>query len=153
VDRFEYLHGDETVELQANVDVYTCEECGFEFTDSAAEDARHNAVCEFLGVMNPAEVKAVRNQYGFSRTQMASASKIGEASLGRWESGSLIQSGAYDNFLFLLRFTENMMRIQQRASGQTFESQIRAEKNWHSITVTETLRQEQAAFSLTPMAA
>ncbi len=153
IDHFEYLHGEDVAQLQADVDVHTCQDCGFQFTDSAAEDARHNAVCKYLGLMTPTDVKAVRTNYGLSRSQMASASKIGEASLARWEAGSLIQGGAYDNYLFLLRFTENMSRIQQKASGNTVGTQATEERIWQSLTVTETIRMEQTAFSLISLAA
>lgn len=147
-DEFEYLHAGELLTLQAQVQVHTCSDCGFQFTESDAEDARHSAVCEFLGVLNPAAVKAVRAKYGLSRSQMAEVSKIGEASIARWESGALIQSGANDSYLYLLQFADNFQRIQQRVHGNAVTNQAEPERTW-SFPVTERIRLEQTSFLLT----
>ncbi len=151
VDEFEYKHANETHSLSAEVDVYSCADCGFEFTDSSAEDARHNAVCEFLNVQPPKHVKAVRLQYGLTRAQMAEVSRIGDASLARWESGALIQSGAYDNYLYLLRYSENMERIQRRAHGESSGDKSK-DKQW-SFPLTQKVRRDQESFSLSVDAA
>jgi YgiT-type zinc finger domain-containing protein len=47
--KFIYGIGSDAVELSACVPVWTCENCGFAFTDGDAEDARQNAVCKYLG--------------------------------------------------------------------------------------------------------
>ena len=50
---FEYGIDEERVTLAATVPVRRCERCGFEFLDGAAEDARHEAVCTYLGRLPP----------------------------------------------------------------------------------------------------
>ncbi len=45
MDKFEYGAGEGAVSLNANVVVFTCDDCDFEFTGPIAEVARHEAVC------------------------------------------------------------------------------------------------------------
>jgi len=111
-----YGSGEEKVELTLEVPVRECTACGFEYYDDGAEAARHNAVCRHLGLMTPEEVKSIRTRYGLSRPEFSQLTKIGEASIGRWERGALIQSTAYDQFLFLLTFPENFSRLKERSS-------------------------------------
>ncbi len=154
-ETFDYRHGDELVQLSADIDVHSCQECGFQFADSSSEDVRHEAVCRYLGVMTPAEVKAIRVSYGFTRSQMAEASKIGEASLARWESSALIQSAAYDNFLYLLRYPENLNRLQQRTGAEQAADQPQMpQRNWRSLkgSSLEDKARQSNVFELRPAA-
>jgi putative zinc finger/helix-turn-helix YgiT family protein len=154
-ENFEYRHGEELVQLSAEIDVHSCQACGFQFADSSSEDARHEAVCRYLGVMTPAEVKAIRVSYGFTRSQMAEASKIGEASLARWESSALIQTAAYDHFLFLLRYPENLKRLQQRtAAEKAADEQQKPQRNWRSLrgSSLEDKAKQSNVFELRPAA-
>ncbi len=114
LDRFAYGNGPDAVQLEANIPFHRCADCAFEYTDSEAEDIRHEAVCRHLGVMAPTEVLSLRNSYGLTRAEFAVATRIGEASLGRWETGQGIQNPANDNFLYLLRFRENWERLKAR---------------------------------------
>lgn len=113
-DRFQYGSGSRAVELEALVPFHRCSDCGFEFTGADAEDARHEAVCRHLKVMPPIEVVGVRQRYGMTRAAFAEKSRIGEASLARWETGQLIQNAANDNYLFLLCFADNIDRLDAR---------------------------------------
>jgi DNA-binding transcriptional regulator YiaG len=114
VDRFTYGSGADAVQLKANIPFHRCTDCTFEYTDSEAEDIRHEAVCRHLGVMVPAEVLDLRSSYGLTRAEFAEATRIGEASLARWETGQVIQNPANDSFLYLLRFRENWERLKAR---------------------------------------
>jgi len=118
VEKFVYGAGPEAVELTARVPVRTCNACGFQFTDDVAEEVRHDAVCRHLGVMTPKEVARIRKAYGMSRAVFARLTRIGEASLTRWENGLLIQNPAYDQLLYLLTFPENLERLKFRKSGE-----------------------------------
>ncbi len=100
--KFIYDLGNDAAELCVSVPVYHCHDCDFFFTDHVAEGLRHKAVCNHLGVLSPAEIKGIRKQYGLSRKEFANITKLGEASLARWESGQLIQNVAYDVFLRIL---------------------------------------------------
>ncbi len=113
--RFPYGQEDSAVELSARIPVRRCEECGDEFLDDEAEDLMHEAVCRHLGVMTPSEVRAIRQQCGsLSRAEFARITRLGEATIGRWERGQLIQNAAYDQLLHLLTFPENLTRLRQR---------------------------------------
>ncbi len=116
--QFMYGEDPEAVELTARVPVRTCDDCGFQFLNEAGEVAKHEAVCRHLGVMTPTEIISIRKRYGLNRTEFARLTKIGEASLGRWENATLIQSAAYDNFLYLLTSLENIERLQWRRRGE-----------------------------------
>ena len=115
VEEFPYGTEGDPVVLKARVEVFRCQDCQFEFAGHEAEKARHLAVCRHLGVMTPAEIKSLREQYGLSRADFASVTRIGEASIGRWEAGALLQSRAYDNYLYLLQYEDNFVRLTNRS--------------------------------------
>jgi len=112
--QFTYGAGEKAAELKVQVPVHHCADCDIDYTDGFAETLRHAAVCEHLGVMKPDEVSAIRKSYGLSRAEFARITKIGEASIARWETGALIQNGAYDQLLFLLTIPENFERLRKR---------------------------------------
>ena len=114
VDEFEYGAGEGAASLSANVVMFACDDCDFEFTGPSAEVARHEAVCRHLGVMTPAEIRDLRGRYGMSRQSFASITRLGAASIARWEAGSLLQNRAYDSLLYLLCFEDNLRRLRSR---------------------------------------
>jgi YgiT-type zinc finger domain-containing protein len=111
---FTYGKGPEAVQLSVQVPVKSCTDCGLEFLDQSAEELRHTAVCHYLGCMTPLEVASVRRLYKLNRSDFAKVTRIGEASLARWEASSLIQNAAYDQYLYLLTFEENLNRLLKR---------------------------------------
>ena len=112
--RFLYGREGEASELMAVVPVQACKTCGFEFTGEEAEEARHEAICRHLGLMTPKEIRALRERYEMTRVEFAELSRLGTASLARWEAGILIQNGANDQLLYLLQFEENVALLNQR---------------------------------------
>lgn len=113
-ESFDYGVGEDRVTLSVQVPRGTCAACGFSFTDARAEVLRHEAICEHLGVMKPREVAAVRKECGLSRSDFVSLTKIGAASLSRWERGVGVQNAAMDQYLYLLTFGENLLRLKAR---------------------------------------
>src|SRR5688572_14097558 len=63
LDRFQYGTGSKAVQLAVEVPFRSCVDCGFEYTDSDAEDLRHEAVCHHLGLLAPSEILALRDKY------------------------------------------------------------------------------------------
>ena len=130
MDEFEYGAGQSVVPLSANVVVFTCNGCDFEFTGPSAEVARHEAVCRHLGIMTPAEIRELRGRYGLSRQSFASITRLGAASIARWEAGSLLQNRAYDSLLYLLCFEDNLRRLRFRhavaAPGESDSASLEA---------------------------
>lgn len=114
-DRFVYGEGPSAAELTATVPLHTCDNCGFQFLDEEAEVAHHESVCRHLGVLTPAQIRDLRRRYDLSRTEFAQVTKLGEATIARWERGALIQNAAYDQFLYLLSFEENLERLRHRS--------------------------------------
>lgn len=105
----------DAAQLEVSVPVRTCAACGSMFTDHEAETVRHEAVCRHLRVLTPREIRGLRLQLGMTRRQFASLTKLGEATIGRWEAGALIQNAAYDKLLRLLAYRENVERLRSPA--------------------------------------
>jgi putative zinc finger/helix-turn-helix YgiT family protein len=114
-ETFFYGEGSAATQLTADVPVRTCTNCGFQFTDGEAEEARHDAVCRHLRVLTPKEILELRKRYNMSRAEFAELTRLGEASLARWENGQLIQNAANDQLLFLLTVPSNMELLNRRA--------------------------------------
>jgi putative zinc finger/helix-turn-helix YgiT family protein len=109
-----FLYGKAGTPLSADVPVRTCRTCGFQFTDFEAEDAREQAIRDYLDVPAPQQIQDIRKKYDMARAEFSEISGIGEASLGRWESGALIPSVSQARYLFLLRYEDNILRLRER---------------------------------------
>jgi putative zinc finger/helix-turn-helix YgiT family protein len=114
-----YGSGEEATEIPVVLPVWTCRECGFQYTDEEAEDIRHDAVCRHLGLMTPREVVALRRCYKMTRAEFADLTRFGEASLARWETGQLVQNPANDQLLYLLTFQSNVERLRNKQAQKT----------------------------------
>src|SRR5262249_16430273 len=114
MEQLPYGTGRDAVHLAVEIPVRRCCACGFEFTDAAADDARDAAIRGHLQLLSPKEIREIRADCSASRKEFAAVTRIGEASLARWENGHLLQSGALDHFLFLLSFSENYERLLAR---------------------------------------
>jgi putative zinc finger/helix-turn-helix YgiT family protein len=150
-ETFRYGTGDAAAELTALVPVHACTSCGFEYTDASAEDARHEAVCQHLGILNPRQVAGIRKLYRFTRAEFATLTRFGEASLARWETGAITQNPANDQLLYLLQFRDNMERLQERARCNTSiepTSLPVPERKFVALHNIEEKRQEAKAFAL-----
>lgn len=112
-DRFKYGSGGAAKDIDVELPFRVCRACGFEFTDDASEKIRHDAVCEHLGVLPPSEIGRIRDTYGLSRPEFARISKLGEATLARWERGALIQNAANDVYLRLLSDPQLFERVKR----------------------------------------
>ena len=141
-DSFEYGSGDSRVFLNAVIPVHNCVKCSFEFTGNKADDLRHEAVCRHLGLLTPEEVRSVRNN--MSKAEFSRQTGIGEASLSRWERGSLIQNVAMDKFLYLLSLPGNLEALQNRTSAS---EHMESEPVFRCIDITDTLMEQKAKFS------
>lgn len=108
--------GAAAVQLNVRIPVRTCTDCGASFTDREAEVVRHEAVCRHLRVLTPREIRSLRVDLGMTRRMFADLTKLGEATIARWEAGAVIQNAAYDNLLRLLTHRENVLRLRGGAS-------------------------------------
>ena len=84
----------------------------------------HEAVCQHLGIQPPFKVGEIRKSSFKSRSDASELTGIGEASLGRWERGASTQSLAFDRYLFLLSFRENVQRLRRYVAASLPERKI-----------------------------
>lgn len=99
---FDYGSGEDAVELIASIPAWECPNCGEIFEDENAGQIRHETVCNHLGVLNPKEIRNLRDNLGLTQEAFADLTDIGVASVKRWENGVLIQNKAMDNFMRVL---------------------------------------------------
>lgn len=111
-DPFIHGNGASAVELTADVWVHTCSACGDSYTDDEADVAYDEAVCRHLGILTPAEIRAMRERYGHTRAEFAQLTGFGKATLGRWERGEVTQNRSADRYLRLLQDPEVMRRLR-----------------------------------------
>jgi putative zinc finger/helix-turn-helix YgiT family protein len=151
---FTYGAGDDAVDLSATVPIIKCGDCGQGFLDHIAEDICHEAVCRHLGVMTPSQIKDLRNLYGLTQAQFAEITKLGEATLSRWERGAVVQNEAYDNYLCLLRLPINFERIRNRGRGEEGEKPkpFTQVAKFREIEATEAIKEKQRNFKLIAVA-
>ena len=146
---FTYGLGAAAVELTVDIPIHVCPSCGLEFLDDEAETLKHEAVCAHLGVLSPNEIRGIRRMHGMSRAAFSKATRLGEATLNRWENGILIQSAANVRYLRLLKDANNMRllkRVDTEPPGSSPPSESDA-RRFRAIKVEEHQRQ-QAVFTL-----
>lgn len=155
-DVFEYGSGDSQATLHARVPVHCCDSCDFEFLGREGRLIKHEAVCRHLGLLTPTEIRSIRESHGMSRTEFAEVTGFGEATLNRWENGSVIQNRANDRFLRLLKSLDILDRLKGmvgRPEGEEPPSPPHPPEPddrgpWREAKVTPTMRMQQAAFGL-----
>jgi len=148
---FPYGSGAAEVELSAQVPVKVCRDCGFSFTDIAAEEACHDAICRHLGVMTPTQIRALREMLEMTQAEFAAATGLGEATLSRWERGTVIQNQGYDNYLYLLGFDGNRDRLAERSRHPDAAFPTRQAKPvFRNLELTEEVLVRQKSFHLKP---
>jgi DNA-binding transcriptional regulator YiaG len=69
----------------------------------AAAKVRHEALCRATGLLTPAEIKAIREQFGWSQEHLADLTDFGVATISRWERGRLLQNRSNNKFLQAIR--------------------------------------------------
>jgi putative zinc finger/helix-turn-helix YgiT family protein len=101
---FEYGEDDDAFIVTAHqVPVEVCPNCGEYCSGPAAARVEHDAICQALGLMTPTEIKALREQLGWSQQYLADLTGLGIATVSRWERGRLLQSRSNNKVLLALR--------------------------------------------------
>jgi putative zinc finger/helix-turn-helix YgiT family protein len=122
-ESFSYRSGGVDYPVNASYHIYRCLDCGETIMDADGEDARHDAICKAMGRLTPREILTMRKALRLSQREFADLSGLGEASIGRWEAGELIQSESNDNLLRLLSNRTNLEYLKAlRAPQQVAES-------------------------------
>ena len=149
-DKFIYGTGESAAEIIVDLPVRHCSACDFQFIDSEAEEIKHEAVCEHLGVLPPEAIVKIRRKHGFSRAAFAQITGLGEASLGRWEKGINIQNPGNDRYIRLLEHPEIMRQLRELAMRDNFKS-LEPKNNvvpFSHLKVTDDLLRDQEHFRL-----
>ncbi len=149
---FEYGSGKSAVTLRVELPVRRCMDCEFEFIDDEGERLRHEAVCRHLGVLTPAEVREIRESYGMTRAAFSEATGLGEATLGRWESGALIQNRANDLYLRLTRSPQGMALLKDLSvrKPETAPQSGGSRPRFQKLVLSKGIRQAQENFQIRP---
>ena len=150
---FKYGSDDSAVTLRVDkLPVRRCTACDLEFIDHEGERLQHDAVCRHLGVLTPTEVREVRKRYGMTTAAFAETTGLGPATLGRWESGALVQNRANDFYLRLVRIP-SVMRILQHISARGSESTRKADASgraFQELDLNEGVLREHSDFRFRP---
>ena len=157
-DSYEYGTGESAVKLAVVLPVRRCPACEFEFLDHAAERVKHEALCRHFGVLTPWEIREIRARHGLSRAAFSELTGLGEATLGRWETGVLIQTLANDRYLRLLADPggiERLRIVRRRSSGLPDHALIQQRKTprFRCLEVTEEVKAQGLEFELVKRAA
>jgi putative zinc finger/helix-turn-helix YgiT family protein len=144
-ETFDYGGRKELIHVTAVLPIKHCRKCDFSFEDWETTQARHRAACVTVGVQSPEEIRQIRKAYGLSQKAFARATRLGAATLNRWERGHLIQNGANDDYLYLLRFPENLDRLRRRRQRK----EKPAPKRFQRLEPTVELHGQAQRFRLT----
>lgn len=148
-DSFEYGTADSAVMLEVDLPVRRCRACDIEFLDHEGERLRHEAVCRHLGVLSPVEISGLRKGFGMSRAAFAELTGLGEATLGRWESGAVVQNRANDRYLRLLSLPGLIGSLAELIASKSPVQPVAAgESRFRSLVVSDTDRSRRDAFQL-----
>jgi putative zinc finger/helix-turn-helix YgiT family protein len=145
--RFTYGEGDTAVELSCLLPVRVCDTCGGRYVDEVVEMVRHETICQHLNRLTPTAIRRIREKFG-TQAVFGELTGIGEASLSRWETGASMPSKAYDCYLYLLTFTDNIHRLQAHASRVRAEGGAPRAPQFQCIEITEARLAQQRSFSL-----
>ena len=147
---FFYGSGESAVNLTVNIPVRRCEFCEFGYLDEEAEQLKHEAVCEHLGVLSPSEIRRIREGHGMTRARFAQVTGLGEASLNRWENGLTIQTHANDRYLRLLSRPAIMRQLNDLVECETpfLTTVVRLEDRFRAIEINDSLLMEKDHFQL-----
>jgi len=135
--QFNYGARGNQVVLTASMPVFSCESCGYEYFDERGETARHAAVCKYLGVSTPDEIRTIREGTALTRAEFAELGGFGLASIQRWESGSVVPNASSDRLIYLLQYESNVQLLRQRHSLADAHCSENAELVCSGLTASE----------------
>lgn len=142
--------GDLKSQIPVSVPIRTCPACDLQYIDQHGERLRHEAICRHLGVLSPAEIRSIRRRYDMTRAAFAHATGLGEATVGRWENGLVIQNRANDRYVRLLAMPLVMReaRLMSMGAAQSVPPHTGAEHQFRRLQLTDAHRRDQQRFQL-----
>jgi putative zinc finger/helix-turn-helix YgiT family protein len=140
-------------ELTTTIPIWTCEVCGFAYTDGRGEELEHEAICRHLKVLAPREIQELRERHALSRAELGRLTRFGEASIKRWERGAVIQNASADRFLRSLddpAVLERLKRLDAELSGAPQDALTLADADPAATTAVEPQVGQSAADHAEP---
>lgn len=93
-----------------NLPVFKCRHCGNETLGEEALERVEAAFRKAAGLLSSAEIRAGRERLKLTQKKLATALRIAEATLSRWETGAQIQQAGYDTLLRLVFESSDVQR-------------------------------------------
>ncbi len=101
-----YGSGKDAADIPVRLPLHICIGCGLHTLDDEGERLEHEAVCAYLGILSPREIKGIREQQGMTQSEFAKLTGIEDESLDRWERALNMQPPVFDKYLRLLQRPE-----------------------------------------------
>jgi len=106
--------------IEVEVKYLICSDCGeIYFDPNEAEDPLELAYNEYRrmrGMMQPGEIKSIRNKYGLTQKELSDLLGWGGATISRYENGAL-QDEAHDKLLQMAMKPENLLHLIESNSA------------------------------------
>lgn len=106
--------------IEAKLQVAKCKECGEEMFVADIEkknfDILYSAYREKNGLLQPTQIKSIRDKYELTQTLFAKILGLGEKTIARYENGS-IQEQAQNNLIMLCESEKNFKKIFDKCKG------------------------------------
>jgi putative zinc finger/helix-turn-helix YgiT family protein len=84
-----------------------------------------------LGLLSPAEIKAIRVKAGLSQTEISNLLGIGEKTYTRWETGKTLQNKSSDNLIRL--FSQNAGSFEELETQRELHTYDSLKSYYHNI--------------------
>ena len=150
-DTLTYGSGKDAVDLPVQLPVRRCDACDFDFVDHVGERIRTEVVYRHHGLVTPWEIRAIRERRGMSRAAFAEITGLGEATIKRWETGTIAQNRGNDRYLRLLDDDFCWSVLQRIVAPEREAAPSRVSTGpWRQLSngSEKELRHEKEAFSL-----
>jgi HTH-type transcriptional regulator/antitoxin MqsA len=112
-ENFEYGGaGDVVVVSTVDVPIEDCSTCGESFSGPDAARIRHQAIGRALGLLQPQEIRTIRERIGQSLDQFGKLLGVTSERLSQWENGMVWQDRTADRLMRLLIKPDNVQFLQ-----------------------------------------
>ena len=112
-ENFEYGDaGDVVVVSTVDVPIEDCSTCGESFSGPDAARIRHQAIGRALGLLQPQEIRTIRERIGQSLDQFGKLLGVPSERLSQWENGMVWQDRTADRLMRLLVKPDNVQYLE-----------------------------------------
>ena len=103
-----------------------CRKCGEVVFDNHAGQQINRVLRQQLGLLQPDQIRAGRNELGLSQREFAGQLGVAEESVSRWETGALIQSQVVDRQIrIFFEFPEVRGALGELERGHSFGEAVK----------------------------